>query len=127
MKLAIRRDQQAVKGVLGGHKGVQFTLSCRLMLTTEESALVEQYRLGDFPLTWRTYQGTQVPGVTIGSLQTGYSVTLSDVTTLVSNENAIKNACDKIPVLFSLVKSFGGEEVIEYPRDEAAVAATRDE
>jgi hypothetical protein len=29
----------------------------------------------------------------------------------------VKNACDHLPVLFEIARTFGGEEVIDYPRD----------
>ncbi len=116
MKLVIKRNQEAMKGMLGGHKGMQFTLAYRLVLTPEEAQLVEQYKLAEYPLTWRTFQGTQVAGDTIGSLVKCSSQTLTDVTTLVSNENTIKDACDNLPMLFEIARTFGGEETIEYPR-----------
>ncbi len=116
MQLAIKRNQAAIKGMLGGHKGMQFSLSCRLLLTPEESHLVEQYRLADYPVTWRSVQGAQVPGETVASLIRGSVQTLTDVTTLVANERTIKNACDSLPILFDIVRTFGGEEIVEYPR-----------
>jgi hypothetical protein len=103
-------------GLLGGHKGMQFTLAYRLVLTSEEAQLVEQYKLGSYPLTWRTYQGQRVSGDTISSLVRGDSQTLTDVTTLVENETTIKSACDELPPLFEVARTFGGEEVVEYPR-----------
>lgn len=117
VQLVIKRDQAAIKGMLGGHKGMQFTLAYQLFLTPEESELVEQYKLGDYPVTWKTMQGTRVPGDTIGSMLRGSSETLTDVTTLVGNENTIKDACDSLPTLFEIVRTFGGQEVVEYPRD----------
>ncbi len=48
---------------------------------------------------------------------TGQFKTLAGVTTLVKNENVVKEACDNLPVLFEVARTFGGEEVIEYPRD----------
>lgn len=117
MRLVIRRNQEAMKGMLGGHKGMQFTLACRLVLTPEEAQLVEQYKLHHYPLTWTTSQGARIPSDTVGSLVAGSTETLTDVTTLVGNEDAIKNACDVLPGLFEVVRTFGGEEVIEYPRD----------
>jgi hypothetical protein len=116
VQLAIKRNQAAIKGMLGGHKGMQFSLACRLVLTPEESQLVEQYRLADYPVTWRSVQGSQVPGETIASLRRGSVQTLTDVTTLVANEKTIKSACDSLPVLFDIVRTFGGEEIVEYPR-----------
>jgi len=47
----------------------------------------------------------------------GRTQTLSDVTTLIQNENVVKDACDELPVLFEVVRTFGGEEVVEYPRE----------
>jgi hypothetical protein len=46
----------------------------------------------------------------------GRTQTLSDVTTLIKNEDVVKDACDTLPVLFEVVRTFGGEEVIDYPR-----------
>jgi hypothetical protein len=116
VKLVIQRNQAAIKGMLGGHKGMQFTLAYRLVLTPEEAQLVEQYKLSEYPVTWKSLQGTRVPGDTIGSMARGSSETLTDVTTLVNNENTIKDACDSLPTLFEIVRTFGGEETIEYPR-----------
>ena len=116
MKLVIKRNQEAMTGLLGGHKGMQFTLAYRLVLTPEEAQLVEQYKLGSYPLTWRTIKGERVPSNTISSLVRGDSQTLTDVTTLVANERSIKNACDELPPLFEVARTFGGEEVVEYPR-----------
>jgi hypothetical protein len=45
MELVVRRTQADVKGVFGGHKGVSFNLFYQLMLTPEETALVQKYRL----------------------------------------------------------------------------------
>jgi hypothetical protein len=117
MQLSIKRSQQDIKGMLGGHKGVSFTLSFRLILTPEEQELVQRYKLSEYPLTYTTYQGTQIPENTIGTLMEGRTQTLSDVTTLVKNEDVVKNACDQLPVLFEIVRTFGGEEVIDYPRE----------
>lgn len=116
MKLVIKRNQQAQKGMLGGNKGVAFTLGYRLALSPEESQLVQEYRLSDYPLTYRTVQGSRIPDDTIGSMVQGSSQTVSDVTTLVRNEEIIKSACDDLVPLFTMVRTFGGEEVIEYPR-----------
>jgi hypothetical protein len=116
MRLVIQRNQQAVKGMLGGNKGVSFTLAYRLELTPEEQELVRQYKLESYPVTWHTVQGTRLPDDTIGSMTQGTSQTLTDVTTLVRNEDIVKDACDSLPTLFEVVRTFGGSEVIEYPR-----------
>lgn len=122
MKLVITRSQAAMKGMLGGNKGVRFTLSYRLELTSEEEALVREYKLEDYPLTWKTVNGSQMPDDTIRRLLQGQNESVDDVTTLIRNEEIVKDACDKLPPLFDVAKSFGGEEVIEYPRGGAATA-----
>jgi hypothetical protein len=106
-----------MKGMLGGHKGVKFTLSYRLELTPDESGLVERYKLSEYPVTWKTLQGTQMPDDTIANMIAGRTQTVSDVTTLLNNEGVIKNACDSLPPLFEVVRTFGGDEVVDYPRD----------
>lgn len=58
-----------------------------------------------------------MPNDTIGNMVTGRTQTLSDMTTLARNENVVKYACDSLPVLFEVVRTFGGKEVVEYPRD----------
>lgn len=116
MKLVIGRNQAAVKGMLGGHKGMQFTLSYRLALTPDEQALVEQYKLHGYPLTWRTVNGTRVPAMTLADIVAGRRETLEDVTTLVANERVVKESCDSLPPLFEVARTFGGDEVVEYPR-----------
>lgn len=56
MRLIINRSQQDVKGMLGGHKGVSFTICSRLELTKEEADLVSR-----MPVTRsRTFRGLPV-------------------------------------------------------------------
>jgi hypothetical protein len=116
MRLIVNRSQQAQKGMLGGNKGVAFTLAYRLRLTDEERQLVDSYKLREYPVTYRTVQGTRMPDDTIGNMMDGRSQTLNDVTTLVRNEEIVKDACDSLVMLFQIVRTFGGEEVIDYPR-----------
>lgn len=116
VKLIISRSQADVKGFLGGHKGVSFTLAYRLELTPDEMELVRRYQLESYPLTWTDQQGIRTPDDTVGALLAGRSQTLNDVTTLVRNEEIVKDACDSLPVLFDVVRSFGGDEVVQYPR-----------
>lgn len=120
MKLIINRSQAEKKGMLGGHKGVEFTLRYRLELTPDEQALVEKYKLQFYPLTWKTMPtGERQPDDTISGMLQGQAQTLTDVTTLLKNEEIVKSACDTLPPLFDVVRSFGGDEVIDYPRNEA--------
>jgi hypothetical protein len=114
MRLVISRRQQDLKGMLGGHKGVQFTITYRLDLTQEETELVRRYKLDDYPVT---SMGASI--LTLAAYVRGQSQTVSDVTTLVKNERIIKEACDQLPVLFDVCRSFGGDEIVEYPREAA--------
>jgi hypothetical protein len=117
VQLVIKREQAPVKSLLGGHKGMEFTLAYWLVLSDEECALAEQYKLGDYAVTWKNLASGRVPDDTIRNMMAGRSQTLTDVTTLVANEREIKKACDSLPKLFEIVRSFGGQEVIDYPRD----------
>ena len=69
MRLVIQRRQNEVKGMLGGSKGFNFTLQCRLELTEHERAVVDRYKLQGYAVTYRTVQGTRVPDDTIGGLR----------------------------------------------------------
>lgn len=117
MRLVINRSQTEKKGMLGGHKGVEFTLKYRLELTQDERALVDKYKLHFYPLTWTTSStGERQPDDTIARMIEGRAQTVTNVTTLLKNEETVKSACDSLPPLFEVVRSFGGDEVIEYPR-----------
>lgn len=116
MKLVITREQQDVKGAFGGHKGVSFKLACRLELTAEETELVNRYKLQGYALTTTMFNGQEVTGISLGALIQGQSMTVNDVTTLIHQENIIKDSCDQLPYLFDLCRNFGGQETIEYPR-----------
>jgi hypothetical protein len=111
MKLEIKRNQAEIKGMFGGHKGVEFSLSMKLVLTPEETAMVEQYSLWGYALWTRG----QLP-VTVRTLVQGDHQTLSDVERLLRSERIAKESLDSLPVLFEVIKSFGGVEVVEYPR-----------
>jgi hypothetical protein len=114
MKLRIRRDQAAKKGIFGGHKGMRFSLSCQVEISPEEQELIERYKVHDHPLTWRETQSGRIPGLTVRDLVSGYNVELDDVTTLLNNEEVIKEACNDFKSLLMVMTTFGGEEVIEY-------------
>ena len=116
MRLIINRSQQDKKGMLGGHKGVEFTLSYRLELTDEESQLVQHYRLENYAVTTKKSDGVSMPDDTISNMVAGRTQTVSDVGTLLHNEDIVKSACDALPGLFMVVRTFGGDEVIDYPR-----------
>ena len=116
MRLVVKRSQTEVKGMLGGSKGFSFTLAYQVQLTPEEQEIVRKYKLGTYPVTFKTIQGNSIADDTIDSMTMGTSQTVSSVETLLRNEEVIKDACDKLPVLFDVISSFGGSEVIDYPR-----------
>jgi hypothetical protein len=106
--------------MLGGHKGVSFTLSYRLELTPDELELVQRYKLEEYPVTWRNVGEQRMPDDTINNMTQGRSQTVRDVKTLLNNEAVVKDACDGVATLFDVVRTFGGDEVIEYPRKPVA-------
>jgi len=114
MRLLIQRNQSEVLGKRGRSEGFEFTLNCQLQLTHEELGIVDRYRLRGYPVTYRTYQGVQIPSATIGDLMAGTSQTLNDVEILIKNEEVI---CDKLPTLFEVIRTFGGTLVVDYPRN----------
>ncbi|MEA3417111.1 MAG: hypothetical protein U9R02_13350, partial [Thermodesulfobacteriota bacterium] len=82
MKLTIRRDQSAKKGLFGGHKGMNFSLFCRVEISQEERELINKYKVQDHVLTWREYEGRQIPGLTVQDLVQGKTTEIGDVATL---------------------------------------------
>lgn len=113
MKLTIRRDQSAKKGLFGGHKGMNFSLFCRVEISQEERELINKYKVQDHVLTWREYEGRQIPGLTVQDLVQGKTTEIGDVATLLNNEEVIKDTCQNFKNLLIVMASFGGEEVIE--------------
>ncbi|MCL5772854.1 MAG: hypothetical protein M1536_00545 [Firmicutes bacterium] len=115
MKLIIKRDQVAQTGFFGGHKGMSFTLTCRVDLTEQEKALIAKYKAENYPLTFTGYHdGTQVPKDTISSLTQGITAEVKDITILLNNEEIIKGACKNFKTLLDVMATFGGQEVIEF-------------
>jgi hypothetical protein len=97
--------------MLGGHKGVSFSLTTRVEFTSEEQNLLEHYKMWTYSLFTRG----QMP-VTIRDLAQGDSQTVDNVEILLRNEETVKDALDAIPALLDVLRSFGGDEVIDYPR-----------
>lgn len=115
MKLIIKRDQEAKTGIFGGHKGMTFVLSCRVELTPKEKELIAKYKAENEPLTYTTdREGKKIPKYTVSSLTMGIKERMQDITILLNNEEAIKEACKDFKTLLEVMSTFGGEEVIEY-------------
>ena len=114
MKLYIRRSQEDKKGVLGGHKGVTFDVEFRLELTPEENALVEKYKYQKEALTTRQdTDGDDVAWHTVSDLMNGVSVPSSSITTILHNEQLIKDACENLKQTLDVMSTFGGEDVVD--------------
>lgn len=114
MQLVIRRTQADAKGVFGGHRGVNFNLFYRLVLSPEETVVVQRYKL-DLHVLSRSGNGTQE---TVADALRGINQTLQSVDVLLNNEKIAKQACDSFYRLLRVAQSFGGEEVVEFPLDE---------
>jgi len=115
MKLFIKRNQQAQKGIFGSHKGMTFLLSCRVELTPEEAALVAKYKVEDYPLTFTTSRdGLRLPKDTVKSLMQGVNEEVKDITILLNNEEIIKDACKNFKTLIEVMATFGGEEEFDF-------------
>lgn len=111
MELVIRRAQADVKGVFGGHKGVSFNLYYRLVLTQEEAALVQRYRLDTHVLS-KVGSGYME---TVADVIRGVNQSVQSVDILLSNEATAKRACDAFYKLILVAQSFGGEEIVKFP------------
>jgi len=115
IKLIIKRDQRAHTGLFGGHKGMIFTLSYRVVLTPQAQELVKKYKAEEYPLTFRTDRdGKQVVDQTVSSLMRGRTEECKDITVLLNNEEVLKRACQDFKTLLTVMASFGGKEVIEF-------------
>lgn len=117
MKLKIRREQEQKKGLMGGNKGIEFKLDCRVELSPEESALVEKAKAGDYVLTTYTRFETKREDIksalTVNDLVNGMNSRVTDVQKLLGLEEEIKIGCQNFKSLLQVIGSFGGEEVIE--------------
>lgn len=104
MKLIIKRSQDT--GFMGG---TSFILEARAELSSEEKALIDKYKAHKevlYSVGDRTY--------TISSLTSGTRDKCKDVTILLNNEEVYKNACRHLKTLLGVMKTFGGEEEIEF-------------
>lgn len=115
MKVYIKKGQDEKKGLFGGHKGMKFSLSCRIELTSSESALIEKYRVWEYSvLSFKDKRGNNIVWNIKDLAKVGNSIVCDGVQELLQQENEIKVACKSLKTLLDVMASFGGEEVIEY-------------
>jgi len=114
MKLHLKRSQS---GKLLG--GVKFELEAKAQLTQEESELINRYKVQDellaekqikIPLTNKVL----VVKLTIGSLISGQKFKCNEISEILGYEEEIKTSCQSLCQLLEVMRSFGGEEVIEF-------------
>lgn len=115
MKLEIWRNQKDVKGLLGGHKGVAFSLVARVQLEEEEKALIAKYKVGDETLATYKWPGRDDLDVrvTIQDLLGGKTVETQNIGELIDLEEKIKEGCKTLKGFLAVMRTFGGYEAIE--------------
>ncbi|MEV7554692.1 hypothetical protein AB0N89_34175 [Amycolatopsis sp. NPDC089917] len=117
MQLIVKRNQADRRGVFGGHKGVDFSLFFKLVLSAGELNLVRRYKFEDQPLGWWAFQGTEVPITSVAEALEGKTMQWPSVVELLARENEIKRACRSLKLLIEVADSFGGEEVFDIEAD----------
>jgi hypothetical protein len=114
MKLKITRDQEQKKGLLGGNKGIEFTLRCQADLTSDEKALVDKAQIGEYVLTtYRPHEDGMELSLTVKDIMNGVSSRVKNVQKLLKLEDEIVHGCQNLKSLLEVIGTFGGEEVIE--------------
>jgi hypothetical protein len=106
--------------------GVKFELTATATLTSEESSLINKYKVQDEVLTERQIKipltdRALIIKITIGSLVSGQTFKCNDISEVLHYEEEIKASCSKLRQLIEVMKTFGGEEVIEFTADGAKV------
>ena len=116
MKLVIKRDQKAQTGMFGGHKGMTFLLTCRVVLTPQEQQLIEKYKADQYLAEPPKIEGmkTNVACYTPSILTAGVTHECKDVTILLHTEGIIKEACQNFKNLLVVMASFGGDQVFDF-------------
>jgi hypothetical protein len=114
MKLIITRDQ--AKSLLGG---VKFEFKAKAELTSEEAELVKKYKAEKEVLLKKEvkllFTGTGLSlNLTIGSLTAGQVFTCNDIAEILEYERNVKESCEAFKRYLEVMRSFGGQEVIEY-------------
>ncbi len=114
MKLFITKNQS--KKMMGG---ISFELSARTELTSDEMNLVKTYKADKevlmrkeikIPLTGRSIELL----ISINSLINGQSFKCNDIVEILEYEKNVKESCQYFKNYIEVMRSFGGEEVIDF-------------
>ena len=117
VKLEIWRNQRDVQGLLGGHKGVDFTLIVRVQITEEERGLIEKYRVADNVVA--TYRLPSAPNpdfdfpITVRELLNGHTINMRSISSMIRLEKEIRAGCSNLKDWLAVMRTFGGYETIE--------------
>ncbi len=114
MKLFITRDQ--AKGIVGS---VKFKLLARVELSKEETELVRKYKADKEALLVKEvkipFTKKVVPlELRINNLVEGQTFKCKDIADILLYEDHVKEACEVFKNHIEVMRSFGGEEVVEY-------------
>jgi len=114
MQLYITRDQ--AKGMFGATK---FELNAKVVLTSEESSLVNKYKADKEILLQKQilipFTGKEVVlDIKISDLMTGQTFKCKDIADILEYESSVKEACSTFKNYIEIMKNFGGQEVIEF-------------
>lgn len=125
MQLRIKRGQASK--MFGG---VKFQLEAKATLTAEETDLIDKYRVQDEVLTQKQIKipltdRALVIKITIGSLVAGQTFKCDELTDILAYEEEIKQSCAGLRDLIEKMKTFGGEEVIEFTPEGAKIISVR--
>jgi hypothetical protein len=104
--------------------GVKFVLEAQVTLTPIESELINKYKVHDEVLTEKHIKipftdRALVIRLTIGSLVAGQTFKCNDIGEILNYEEEIKSSCGKLRNVIEVMRTFGGEEVIEFSAEGA--------
>jgi len=110
--------------MLGGHKGVSFSLYAKVDISTEEQNLIDHYKvqeqiLASYIVNWGaigkklTGEDATAINITVGGLTNGENITMESLSDLLELENSIKKGVLQLKTILEAMRDFGGERVFE--------------
>jgi hypothetical protein len=125
MQLHLKRGQASK--MFGG---VKFQLEAKATLTQEESDLISKYKVQDEVLTQKEIKipltdRALVIKITIGSLVGGQTFKCNELKDILAYEAEIKTSCAELRNLIEKMRTFGGEEVIEFTAEGARLLSAK--